>query len=57
MATLAVEVTRQQRYGGCFCLAFIDLDGFKQLNDSQGHEAGDTALLQVSFPRNFVCQG
>ena len=39
-----IEITRQRRYGGVFSLAVIDLDGFKMLNDSRGHRAGDTAL-------------
>ncbi len=38
------EITRQRRYGGVFSLAVIDLDGFKKLNDSKGHRAGDAAL-------------
>ena len=42
------EISRQQRYGGVFSLAMIDLDGFKLLNDSKGHQAGDTALKLVA---------
>ena len=38
------EIARQKRYGGNFSIAAIDLDGFKQLNDTQGHAAGDEAL-------------
>jgi diguanylate cyclase (GGDEF)-like protein len=45
---LQAEINRQKRYGGSFSLAVLDLDKFKQLNDSQGHQGGDTALQRVA---------
>jgi diguanylate cyclase (GGDEF)-like protein len=43
---LSRELERAHRTGATLLLAFIDVDGLKQVNDSQGHLAGD-ALLQL----------
>ena len=43
---VARELERAHRTGAPLLLAFIDVDGLEQLNDSQGHLAGDT-LLQL----------
>jgi diguanylate cyclase len=39
--------TTARRSGQQVMIAFIDLNGFKQINDTYGHEAGDEFLVQV----------
>lgn len=41
---LSEEVRRSERYGREFSLLLLDLDHFKQLNDTRGHPAGDAVL-------------
>lgn len=42
------EISRAERYGHPLCCLFIDLDGLKEINDKQGHQAGDKALERVA---------
>src|SRR5205807_10608969 len=41
------ELERAHRTGATLVLAFVDVDGLKQVNDSQGHLAGDALLRLV----------
>ncbi|WP_135503608.1 GGDEF domain-containing protein [Roseovarius aestuariivivens] len=47
---LCCAETHARRTGGRFALLSIDLDGFKQINDSCGHTAGD-GILRAVAPR------
>jgi diguanylate cyclase (GGDEF)-like protein len=44
---LALELSRAERKGYQLAIALIDIDHFKQINDTAGHPAGDAALKQV----------
>jgi diguanylate cyclase (GGDEF)-like protein len=43
----AREASRADRYNAPFCLAVLDIDNFKALNDKRGHQTGDEALIHL----------
>ncbi len=43
----AREASRADRHNSPFCIAVIDIDNFKALNDTRGHQTGDDALVHL----------
>ena len=44
---LETELYRFQRYGEPLCVMLIDIDNFKEINDTHGHSLGDHVLISV----------
>jgi diguanylate cyclase (GGDEF)-like protein len=43
-----IEIERSVRYGHPFTMAYIDIDNFKQVNDTLGHDQGDNLLQSIA---------
>lgn len=46
--TLERELARSRRRGTPICIALLDVDNFKALNDTYGHQTGDDALVHLA---------
>lgn len=58
MEILKVELTKVKRTKQNLVLMYFDLDGFKGVNDSLGHETGDKLLIQVcERTKTFLREG
>jgi len=56
LAQLDGEIARIRRYGGELSCLMIDLDGFKPINDTYGHIAGDEVLGQLGVLFRNSCR-
>lgn len=48
---------RLERTGETFALLYVDLDGFKQVNDSLGHDIGDQVLMETASRLRSAIRG
>ena len=56
LAQAGVELANSVRYGHPLAVLMMDLDHFKQVNDSRGHEAGDHALQFFAQALQGACR-
>lgn len=57
MACITTAMARAERHQFLFALLFLDLDGFKPINDRLGHHAGDETLQQVAHDLRNALRG
>lgn len=57
LTLLDEEVARQKRVGEPFCVALLDIDHFKKVNDCHGHVVGDSVLRQFALILQGVADG
>jgi len=50
------QIERRIKTGLPFCVAIVDIDGFKQVNDDHGHLAGDELLKQFADKLKSACR-
>jgi len=46
--TLDREIARADRHKRSFCLALLDIDDFKKINDVHGHQVGDAVIIDLT---------
>jgi len=56
LTRLSEEIKRSSRTGSEFSLIMCDIDYFKKINDTYGHEAGDKALVSFSKTLSGTCR-
>ena len=54
MERVAAEMARAERESERLCLAMLDLDHFKEVNDTYGHDAGDVVLCETASRMSSV---
>jgi diguanylate cyclase (GGDEF)-like protein len=56
LAELQKAIQRARRSGQPFSVVLFDLDGFKQVNDTHGHSAGDLVLKKAATALQSICR-